>query len=220
MPYIDFIGEIHRATTRDYLGRVNAHDKAHCAEVALQWGKDYWDGERQYGYGGYRYDGRWHSVAEKIVQHYQLPEDAAILDIGCGKGFLLYEFNRVLPKATVAGLDISSYAVDNAKAEVQPHLQVGSADSLPYDDDVFDLVISINSLHNLHNYELFSALAEIERVGRGDKYITVESYRNEREKVNLLYWQLTCRSFYTPKEWEWFFQRAGYNGDYSFIYFT
>lgn len=219
MAYVDFISEIHQSTSRDYLGRVNAHDKAHCAEVALQWGKDYWDGERQYGYGGYKYDGRWRVVAEKIVAHYQLPEDAAILDVGCGKGFLLYEFTQVLPKAKVSGLDLSQYAVENAKQEVRSCLQVGNANNLPYEDNSFDLVISINTLHNLYNYELFSALAEIERVGRGAKYLTVESYRNEREKVNLLYWQLTCRSFYTPQEWEWEFQRAGYRDDYSFIYF-
>jgi protein-L-isoaspartate(D-aspartate) O-methyltransferase len=219
MPYIDFIGKIHRATTRDYLARVTADDKAQCAEVALRWGKEYWDGDRKYGYGGYRYDGRWRSVAEELVQHYGLPGDAAILDVGCGKGFLLYELTQVLPKATVAGIDISSYAVEQAKEEVRPFLQVGHASRLPYADHSFDLVISINTIHNLYSYELWPALSEIERVGRGAKYITVEAYRNEREKVNLMYWQLTCRAFHTPREWEWLFAQAGYRGDYSFIFF-
>lgn len=219
MPYVDFISGIHRATARDYLGRVNEADKAACAEVALQWGRDYWDGDRKYGYGGFRYDGRWRSVAEQMAAHYQLPEDAKILDVGCGKAFLLYEFTQVLPRAEVAGLDISHYAIEHAKEEVRPYLQAGSAVKLPYDDDAFDLVISINTLHNLRNFELQQALAEIERVGRGAKYIVVESYRDEREKVNLLYWQLTCRSFHDPEEWEWAFCQAGYSGDHSFIYF-
>lgn len=219
MPYIDFISPLHKATARDYLGRVNAHDKAECAEVALRWGQDYWDGERQFGYGGYRYDGRWRVVAENMVEHYKLPADAKILDVGCGKAFLLYEFTQVLPKATVAGIDVSEYGIENAKPEIKDQLQVASAVSLPFEDDSFDLVFSINALHNLRNYELWQALHEFERVGRGAKYITVESYRNEREKVNLLYWQLTCRSFYATDEWEWFFQQAGYNGDYSFIFF-
>ena len=121
--------------------------------------------------------------------------------------------------ARVSGLDISTYAIENAKEEIRSELTVGSASSLPFGDDEFDLVFSINTLHNLPNYDLWEALQEIERVAHGSKYITVESFRNEREKVNLLYWQLTCRSFYAPREWEWFFEQAGYYGDYSFIYF-
>src|SRR5687768_6558786 len=98
MAEIDFITALHKRTTRDYLGRVMAHDKSQCAEIALQWGRDYWDGERHLGYGGYRYDGRWRPVAESLARHYRLADDASILDIGCGKGFLLYELTQVLPK--------------------------------------------------------------------------------------------------------------------------
>ena len=219
MTNIDFINKIHKSTGRDYLRRVTEHDKAECAEAALQWGEDYWDGDRKYGYGGYQYDGRWRAVAEDMVRHYDLPADARILDVGCGKGFLLYEFTQVLPQARVAGIDVSRYAIDNAKEQVQPFLQVGNATRLPFEDNAFDLVVSINTLHNLYNYELWQALKEIERVGPAAKYLTVESYRNEREKVNLLYWQLTCRSFYSTKEWEWIFKQAGYSGDYGFIFF-
>lgn len=219
MAYIDFTTPLHKRTTRDYLGRVNEADKAECAEKAVQWGFDYWDGERRYGYGGMKYDGRWRPVAEAMVKHYGLRSDARILDVGCGKGFLLYEFTQVLPGCTVRGFDVSQYAADHCKPELQGLIDVGHAKQLPYDDKSFDLVYSINTLHNLYNHELWSALKEFERVGRGGKYIVVESYRNEREKVNLLYWQLTCRSFYATHEWEWFFQQAGYKGDYSFIFF-
>lgn len=219
MSYIEFITALHKSTKRDYLGRVNAHDKAECAEAAIQWGEDYWDGERHLGYGGYRYDGRWRPVAEAMAKHYDLPDDARILDVGCGKAFLLYEFTQVLPKAQVAGLDISQYALDHAKEEVRPHLTQGTAAELPWPDDSFDLVYSLNALHNLYNYDLWSAIQEMERVGRDAKYITVESYRNEREKVNLLYWQLTCRAFLSTKEWEWLFEQAGYTGDHAFIFF-
>jgi protein-L-isoaspartate(D-aspartate) O-methyltransferase len=134
MAYIDFIAELHKATARDYLGRVTADDKAHCAEVALRWDRDYWDGDRRYGYGGHRYDGRWRSVAEEMARHYQLPDDASILDVGCGKAFLLYEFTQVLPRARVVGLDISRYAIENAKEEVRAYLQLGHAATLPYQD--------------------------------------------------------------------------------------
>lgn len=219
MAYVDFITGLHKSTSRDYLGRVNSHDKAECAELALRWGKEYWDGERHTGYGGYRYDGRWRTVADSIVQHYQLPDDARILDVGCGKAFLLYEFTQALPKAEVAGIDVSRYGIENSKEEVRPYLVEGTAAELPWEDDSFDLVISINALHNLCNYELWPALKEIERVGRKTKLIVVESYRNEREKVNLLYWQLTCRAFLATEEWEWLFEQVGYTGDHSFIFF-
>src|SRR6185503_17170256 len=141
--------------------------KPACAELALKWVREYWDGDCSTGYGGFKYDGRWRPIAEKIASHYKLRADATILDIGCGKGFLLYEFMQVLPRARVKGIDISSYALEHAKPEVKPFLEVGTAEKLPYDDDSFDLVISINTMHNLYNYELWSALKEMERVGRG-----------------------------------------------------
>jgi len=219
MAYVDFIMKLHKSTKRDYVGRVVEFDKAQCAEVALKYGKDYWDGERQYGYGGYKYDGRWRKIAEDMAKHYNLKPGSKILDVGCGKAFLLYEFTQVVPGAQVAGVDISEYGLANAKEEVRPFLKSANATKLPFPDKSFDFVYTINTFHNLYNYELWDAVKEVERVGKASKHIIIESYRNEREKANLLYWQLTCRSFYTPKEWEWFFQKAGYTGDYSYIVF-
>ncbi len=186
MAHVDFITSVHTSTTRDYVGRVTSHDKAECAEVACRFGQEYWDGERHLGYGGYRYDGRWRKVAEAMVRHYGLKPGARILDVGCGKGFLLYEFTQVLPGAQVAGIDLSAYAIEHAKPEVQPFLQVGTAAKLPYPDRSFDFVVSLNTLHNLYINELFSALQEIERVGAGTKHVCIEAYRDEREKANLL----------------------------------
>ena len=219
MAYVDFVGRLHTATRRDYLQRVVEHDKAECAEVAGQFGADYWDGDRKYGFGGYTYDGRWLPVAEAMVAHYGLQDGARILDVGCGKGFLLYEFTRVLPGADVRGINVSQYAIDNAKQEVRGNLKLTSAADLPFDDNSFDFVYSINTLHNLHNFEIDAAARQIERVARGPKHVTIESYRDEREKVNLLYWQLTCRAFLTPEEWEWALTQAGYTGDYGCIFF-
>lgn len=219
MAYVDFVGVLHNATSRDYVQRVIEHDKSQCAEVACRFGADYWDGERRYGYGGYHYDGRWLKVAEAMARHYGLEPGQRILDVGCGKGFLLHEFTRAVPGIEVRGLDSSAYALEHAKQEVAPYLDRGEAIALPYPDRSFDLVVSITTLHNLYAYDLRKALQEIERVGRGPKHITIEAYRDEREKANLLYWQLTCRAFHTPEEWEWQFAQAGYSGDYGCIYF-
>lgn len=219
MALIDFTTKLHVRTPRDYLKRVVEHDKAACAEVAGRWGCDYWDGDRRFGYGGYRYDGRWRPVAEAMARHYRLGPGASILDVGCGKGFLLYELTQVLPGARVAGIDVSAYGIANAKPEVRPRLALATAARLPFPDRAFDLVYSVNTLHNLFNYEIHAALREMERVSRGAKHLVVESYRTEQQKVNLLYWQLTCRSFYRPEEWEWCFRQAGYTGDHAFIFF-
>lgn len=220
MACVDFVMKLHSRTKRNYVQRVVEHDKAECAVVSKQWGKDYWDGERKYGYGGYSYDGRWRPVAEEMAKHYGLKRGDRILDVGCGKGYLLYEFTQAVPGIEVVGLDISEYAIENAKDEVKPFLRVGNANNLSFEDDSFDFVVSLATLHNLPIYDLFKAVKEIERLGRGHKkYIMVESWRNEREKVNLLYWQITCESFHGTKGWEWILDECGYQGDYGFIYF-
>ncbi|EAT59793.1 class I SAM-dependent methyltransferase [Chlorobium ferrooxidans] len=222
MAYIDLLSAIHKSTPRDYLARVNDPDypKAKAAELAKKWDFDYWDGDRKICYGGYRYmEGRWEKVARAMVEHYGLKEGDRILDVGCGKGFLLYDFTRVVPGLELSGIDISRYAIENAKEEIKDRLTVGNATSLPYPDNYFDFVYSITTLHNLYCYDLDKALREIERVSKKNKYICVESYRNEEEKANLLYWQVTCEAFNTPEEWEWWFEHTGYSGDHSFIYF-
>ena len=222
MAYIDLMSAIHKSTTRDYLARVNDSDfpKAKAAALAKQWGFDYWDGDRKICYGGYRYmEGRWEKVARAMVEHYGIKPGDKILDVGCGKGFLLYDFTKVVPGLELHGIDISEYAIENSKEEIKDRLQLGNATSLPFPDNYFDFVFSITTLHNLHCYDLDNALREIERVGKKDKYICVESYRNEEEKANLLYWQVTCEAFNTPQEWEWWFKQTGYTGDHSLIYF-
>ena len=216
------MSSLHKSTKRDYLKRVNdpIFPKHKAAELAKKFDYDYWDGDRRICYGGYKYlEGRWEKIARKMVEQYQIPNNARVLDIGCGKGFLLYDFLKVMPDLEIHGIDISQYAIDNSKNEIKDKLVVGNAKELPYPDDYFDLVISINTLHCLEAPDLFLSLKEMERVGKSSKYICVESYRNEIEKANLLYWQVSCEAFNTPKEWLWWFKLAGYSGDYSFIYF-
>lgn len=219
MAYIDFIEAVHTGTKRNYLERVIDVDKAECAIVAKRFDREFFDGERKYGYGGYRYDGRWESVARKMIDHYHLKPGQKILDVGCGKAHLLYEFKKLIPGIEVAGIDISEYAIEHAMEEVKPFLRQGNATWLEYDDNTFDLVISLATIHNLQIFDLKKAVEEISRVNKGNSYIMTDSYRNDYDKTNLLYWQLTCESIFSDKEWEWLYQEWGYSGDYSFIFF-
>ncbi|MEW6087944.1 MAG: methyltransferase domain-containing protein [bacterium] len=215
---LNIITALHKKTKRDYLARM-INDKVYCMKVAKEYGRDYWDGPRQFGYGGYVYDGRWGSVARKLIQTYKLKKDARILDVGCGKGFLLYEFKKLIPGLQIFGFDISKYAIRNCKPEVRKNLFVHKAQNkYPFNDKEFDLVISVTTLHNLAVYDLKNALKEIERVGT-NKYIVVESYRTDEELFNLQCWALTCQAFFNTKEWVWLFGEFGYTGDYEFIFF-
>lgn len=221
MAYIDFMSPLHKATKRDYLARVNdpEYPKAKAAELAKQWGYDYWDGDRRINYGGYKYiPGRWAPVAKMMIDHYNLKPGDSVLDVGCGKGFLLVELALALPGLRVYGLDISEYAIEHAHPDVKRRIRNGNAAKLPFRDKQIDLIFSINTLHNLCNRDLNAALREIERVGK-KKYICVESYRNESEKTNLLYWQVTCEQFNSQDDWLWWFEATNYVGDYSFIFF-
>ena len=210
---------LHTATSREYLPRMQ-DEKAKCMVVAKQYGKDYWDGDRRYGYGGYRYlPGRWTPVAEALIEHYGLDNESSILDVGCGKAYLLHEIKLLLPGCKVVGFDISQHALDDAKDDVRDGLFIHDARApFPFKDNEFDLVISLMTLFNLELPGLVQALREIERVGK-DGFITLESYRNEQEQFNLQCWALTCESFFSKREYEWLFDHVGYTGDYEFIYF-
>ena len=186
MDELNIVNALHTATERDYLDRVNSVDKAWAAEKALNWGYDYWDGSRQTGYGGYKYDGRWKTVADQLIEKYKLKDGAKILDVGCGKGFLLHDLKSQNPEIEVAGIDVSAYALENAMESVKDNCHIGCASKLPFSDNAFDLVISINTLHNLGASKLWAALSELVRVSKSQQFICVESFRNEKEKVNLM----------------------------------
>ena len=222
MNEIDFMSVFHNSSKRDYYARVNnpKMPKHHAATLAKTWGYDYWDGDRSINYGGYKYiPGRWTPLAEKFIDFYQLESGSKVLDIGCGKGFLMYEINKLNPDIDIIGLDISDYAIKNSKEEISHLIVEGTASDLPFRDNEFDFVYSLNTLHCLQIDKLYKAIFEINRVKKDRSYICVESYTNELQKQNLLYWQVTCESFYSKNEWLWIYKELNYNGDYSFIYF-
>jgi SAM-dependent methyltransferase len=215
---LNVVTPLHKRTTRDYLARM-VDDKVHCMLKAKEYEFDYWDGDRRYGYGGYRYDGRWKVVAQQLIDHYRLGPNARILDVGCGKAHLLHELKQLLPDADVVGFDISRHGLGDAPEPIRPHLfRYRAQDPYPWGDKHFDLVISFGALHNLRVFELEAAVREIERVGR-QKYVMVESYRNELEQFNLECWALTAEAFFDTAEWIWLYRHFGYTGDYEFIYF-
>ena len=216
---LNLVTSLHTATKRDYLGRMN-DSKVEAMMIAKQYGADYWDGDRKYGYGGYKYmPGRWATVAQKLIDLYGLKAGSKVLDVGCGKGFLLYEMQLLEQGLEIHGFDISQYGLAHAHPELKANLFIHRAqDKYPYEDNLFDLVISLGTLHNLHIFELEVAVAEIERIGK-QGYIMLESFRNELEMFNLECWALTAESLMDVDEWKWVYDRFGFTGDYEFIFF-
>jgi SAM-dependent methyltransferase len=216
---VDFIQDIHLSTKRDYLARV-LDEKVRCMEIARTFGEDYWDGERRYGFGGYRYlPGRWTSLALKLIEEFSLSSNSKILDLGCGKGFLLYELQLLLPGIQLTALDISDYALENFHPElIARKMRFDCRENLPFQDLEFDLVLSINTLHNFSIDSVVNSVREIGRVGKSS-YIVVESYRNLEEFFNLQCWALTAPTIITPEEWNWLFDLARFDGVFEFIYF-
>ena len=215
----NFVTANHKKTKRNHLKRM-IEDKVYCMKIAKKYGKEYWDGNRRFGYGGYKYiEGRLDGIAKKIIKNYKLTNASKILDMGCGKGYLLYEIKKILPKIQISGFDISKYAIKNSKKEIKKYLSIKDIkNKLKYKKKSFDLVMSLGLFHNLNLVEIEKSLKQINRIAK-KSFIMVESYRNEVEKANLLYWQVSCEAFNTPKEWHWWFKSTGYSGDYSFIYF-
>jgi len=204
----------------DRLPQVKRDPKARAAlksaadrAIAKRFDKDFFDGERRHGYGGYRYDGRWLPVARRFVEHYGLKSDARILDVGAAKGFLMFDFLQVLPGATVRGLDVSVYAKQNAHGGMGPLIDIGSADKLPYPDKSFDLVVSINSIHNLELAKCKTALQEMERVSGANEFVTVDAWRTDEEHQRLLDWILTAETYLSVDDWHRLFAEVGYTGD-------
>jgi SAM-dependent methyltransferase len=184
-------------------------------DAARRFGESYFDGDRLTGYGGYRYDPRfWTATVRRFRDHYDLPQDARILDIGCAKGFMIRDFKALLPRADIRGVDVSTYAIAHADPAARPFVAVASADSLPFADASFDLVISINCIHSLPYDRCLRALREMQRVSRGRSFLTVDAWRDDLEMARLLQWNLTGQTFFHVDRWKEIFLEVGYTGDY------
>ena len=183
--------------------------------VARKFGKDFFDGDRKHGYGGFTYNPKyWQIVVRDFKKYWNLNSSSSILDVGCAKGFMLYDFLKLIPGITLSGVDISDYAINNSLPEIRKFIQVANAKKLPYSDNTFDAVISINTIHNLDQSDCAEALREITRVSKKFSFVTVDAYRNEEEKKKMLAWNLTAKTIMSTSDWKFFFKDVGYDGDY------
>jgi len=183
--------------------------------IARQFGRDFFDGDRRHGYGGFSYAPRfWQPVVPTFVEHFGLGAGSSVLDVGCGKGFMLHDFALLVPGITVKGVDVSQYAIDHTMEDMREHVQVADARRLPFPDKSVDVVIAINTIHNLEREECGQALREIERVARKGSFVTVDAYRTEEERVRMLAWNLTAKTIMSVSDWQSFFSDVGYSGDY------
>ncbi len=214
-----YVNYRHKKSKRNYLHRM-VDDKVSCMKIAKKYGKDYWDGDRRYGYGGYKYIKNYHTfLAKKLINDYKLDSNSKVLDIGCGKGYLIYEISKLLNSKKIYGCDISKYAISNAKKEIKKQIFYHDArKKFKFKENEFDFVFSNTTLHNFKLPQLFNAIKEIERISK-NKYICVESYRNEKEQFGVQCWALTAETLIDKKAWKWLFEMANYTGDYEFIYF-
>ena len=216
---IKLITSNHKKTKRNYLQRMS-DGKINAMQISKKYSYDYWDGKRKYGYGGYKYDGRWISKAKKIIKRYKLNSNSKVLDIGCGKGFLVYELSKLLKSKKIYGVDFSNYAIKNSPKEISNNIKkIDARKKIFYKKNEFDLVISINLIHNFSIAEVFSFIKNIKDISK-KTYLSTESYRNNKELYNLQCWALTADSFFSHKEWEWILKINNYYRDYELIYFT
>ena len=201
-------------TKRDIFSRLEQKTKEH-QNIARLFGKEFFDGTRDTGYGGFKYDPRyWSAVIPDFVDHFKIQPTDSLLDVGCAKGFMLADFKSLMPDMLLRGIDISEYAVENAHPDVGANLMVGDCAELPFENNSFDYVISITTVHN-HDYEgCMKSLSEIQRVAKKGSFITVDAYTDETEKKAMFAWNLTAKTILSVPDWIELFKEAGYTGDY------
>jgi len=214
-----YMQKTHNSTKRNYVERM-MNDKVKCMIEAKKYSKNYWDGNRKYGYGGYQFiKNYWKPLAKKLIRDYKLNNESNVLDIGCGKGYLIYEIKKILPNINIVGIDISKYALKYSHPEIKKLLSIFDArKKLKFKNNYFDLTVSLATFHNFKLNELEIAITEVSRISKSS-YIMVESYKDEEQLFNLQCWALTANTFMDNKEWIYLFKKFNYQGDYEFIYF-
>lgn len=199
-------------TVRDIKSRIK--NKVNNRKLALKFSKEYFDGTREQGYGGYNYDSRWIPVAKKIIKLFNLTDNSNFIDIGCAKGFLLYDIKNINNKINLHGLDISEYAKEKAHKEIKKKIKIGNCVKLNYPDNFFNGLVAVNTIHNLEIKDCLNAIKEIQRVSNGNAFIQVDAYRNDKELKIFKDWMLTAKTYLKPEQWLKLFEKANYTGYY------
>lgn len=217
MAEIDLMARYPKSQRKDIISErvaVSEEDR----RIARQFGREYFDGPRVLGLGGYHYNAKFFTpVVEDMIKHWGLTSQSKILDVGCGKGFMMHDFAQALPGVEVAGIDISDYCIENAMPDMKPFIKKASCDALPYPDHYFDVVIAIATIHNLEYDGVKKSLEEIVRVGKGPAFVKINGYRSDWERDQLNNWNLVAKTILPVEEWLKLFQETGYTGDYSFF---
>jgi len=186
--------------------------------IARKFDKEFFDGDRNHGYGGFTYNPKfWQPVIPDFIKYWGLNSKNVILDVGCAKGFMLYDLSKLIPGINLQGMDISDYAISNSIPEIRKYIQVANAKKIPFSDNSFDVVIAINTIHNLERAECAEALREITRVSKKYSFVTVDAYRNDEEREKMYAWNLTAKTIMSADDWKLFFKEVGYNGDYHWF---
>ncbi|MDB0032214.1 class I SAM-dependent methyltransferase [Alphaproteobacteria bacterium] len=219
MQEVNFFLKTHNSSKREYAKYMN-FEKPDCMSIAKKYSKEFFDGDRKYGYGGYKYlPNRWNDVVNNIQKFYNLDKYSKILDAGAGKGFFIKDLKDRIYSNKIYGFDISEYAVKHCHDDIRDNFFIHDIrKKLEFNDKYFDLLTCFGVLHNLKIFEIKKTIQELNRVSKR-QYIWVESYRSDKELFNLQCWAKTCESFFTPDEWIWVFKEFGYSGEYEFIYF-
>tara|TARA_B100000482_G_scaffold183063_1_gene157627 strand:- start:150 stop:809 length:660 start_codon:yes stop_codon:yes gene_type:complete len=187
--------------------------------IARKFDIEYFDKDRLTGYGGYSYNSKfWTETVSYIKEYYDLSDDSKILDVGCAKGFMMHDLSLILPKAEILGVDVSNYAIDNCIDSMKDKISYANANNLPYGDNHFDLVISINTIHNLPLIDCKEALREISRVSKKNSFVMNDAWEDQKGKESMLKWNLTALTYMSTEDWKSLFQEVGYEGDYYWFF--
>ena len=181
---------------------------------AWELSKEYYDGKRINGYGGFKYDGRWQKLLPKIIRKYKIKKESKFLDLGSKKGFLLKDLNILIPGIKSYGIENHKYPLKN-KINCKSKLILSEYYNIPFRDKYFDFLIAFNSVYMQNLGDVIKTLKEIERVSK-KSFVVLASGETDKERIKFYKWTLIGTTILLKKEWKILFKKIKFNGDYFF----
>ena len=197
----------------------NARELISNKYIASLKGKDFYDGHRDQGMGGYKYDKRWSNVAFKLVEFFKLDNNSKILLVNAAKGYLLYELKKILPKAEIYGLEESKYAISKSKKEIKKYMMFHEGYKISFKNNYFDFIFAPGYIYEFSLKDIIKSLQELKRVSLNKKniYITLGSYFNMSSFNKMKHWSLLGTTILKENEWEYILKKLNYKGYYEFV---